>query len=109
MQPELMAEAIDNLISNALRYTPPGSRVAISFGNDPPSVCVDDSGPGLPPEEREAVFERFVRGRGASGDGSGLGLAIVREIAAMHGAQVSLCDSALGGLRAVIRLPPQAP
>jgi len=67
-------------------------------------VRVDDSGPGIPPEDRARVFDRFYRRDGGESTGSGLGLAIVRAIAQRHGAQVSLADSPLGGLRAELRL-----
>ena len=96
IQPELMAEALNNLIDNAIRYTPPGGRVLIEVIGAPPSVRISDSGPGIPADERQAVFERFVRGRLATGEGSGLGLAIARDIAALHGATVLLGDSAWG-------------
>ena len=98
VQAELLSEALGNLVDNALRYCPPGSRVEISVQADPPALLVADSGPGLPADEREAVLERFARGRDAPGDGSGLGLAIVREIAELHGARLQLEDCALGGL-----------
>lgn len=105
LHPELMTEAIGNLIDNALRYTPRGGRVLIEFEAVPPAVRIADSGPGVPAEHRQAVFERFVRGPGAQGEGSGLGLAIVKEIATLHGAEVTLATSALGGAAFVIRLP----
>ena len=98
VQAELVSEALGNLVDNALRYAGAGSRVEISVGDHPPSLQVADSGPGLPADERATVLERFVRGRSATGDGSGLGLAIVREIAELHGAQLQLEPSALGGL-----------
>ncbi|OYV00804.1 MAG: hypothetical protein CFE45_07570 [Burkholderiales bacterium PBB5] len=98
VQPALVSEALGNLVDNALRYCPAGATVEIRVLSDPPTLQVDDSGPGLPPDEREAVLERFVRGRGAGGDGSGLGLAIVREIAELHRATLTLGDSPLGGL-----------
>jgi two-component system sensor histidine kinase TctE len=97
VHPELMAEALGNLLDNAIRYTPAGGRVLVQIQSDPPGVSICDSGPGIPDDEREAVFQRFVRGRAAPGDGSGLGLAIVRDIAALHGATVALADSPLGG------------
>lgn len=96
-QPELLSEALGNLLDNALRYTPRGGRVVIEFDAAPPAVRLSDSGPGVPDEERNAVFERLVRGRQATGEGSGLGLAIVRDIAALHDATVSLERSVLGG------------
>ncbi|HET9646582.1 MAG TPA: sensor histidine kinase N-terminal domain-containing protein [Burkholderiaceae bacterium] len=109
VQPELVSEALGNLIDNALRYTPEGGRVTIEVGQDPPALRVVDSGPGVPEEEREAVFERFVRGRAAHGEGSGLGLAIVRDIAALHGGRVSLSDSALGGASVTMQFPSPPP
>lgn len=102
MQPELMSEALGNLIDNAIRYTPSGGRIMVEVLTEPTRIRVSDSGPGIAEEERERVFERFVRGRVATGDGSGLGLAIVRDIAALHGASVTLTDSAWGGTRATI-------
>src|SRR5574338_300714 len=109
LHPELFAEALSNLLDNALHYTPRGGRVIIGFQQDPPGVRIADSGPGIPEAERERVFERFARGRQASGPGAGLGLAIVREIAALHGAEVSIGTSPLGGAEALIRFPAAAP
>ena len=102
MQPELMSEALGNLIDNAIRYTQAGGRIMVEVLTGPTRIRVSDSGPGIAEDERELVFERFVRGRLAIGDGSGLGLAIVRDIAALHGASVALSDSAWGGTRATI-------
>ncbi len=72
------------------------------------TLTVDDDGPGIPPADRDRVFERFVRldeGRDRDGGGSGLGLAIAREVARAHGGDVLLTVSPLGGLRAEVRLP----
>ena len=98
VQADLVGEALGNLVDNALRYCPPGSRVEIQVLAQPPTLQVADSGPGLPADQRSLVLERFVRGAGAPGDGSGLGLAIVQEIAHLHQASLSLDGSALGGL-----------
>jgi len=65
-------------------------------------VC--DSGPGVPEDEQQSIFERFVRGKGATGTGSGLGLAIVRDIAAIHGAQVRAFSAAPCGLCVELRM-----
>jgi signal transduction histidine kinase len=73
------------------------------------TVCVDDSGPGIPAEERPRVFDRFYRRAGSDTPGSGLGLAIVRAIADRHRAEVRLDDSPLGGLRIVVGLPRRPP
>ncbi|BEU96701.1 sensor histidine kinase [Acidovorax sp. DW039] len=102
-QSDLLSEALGNLLDNALRYTPRGGRVVMEFETNPPSIRVSDSGPGVPDEEREAVFERLVRGSKTTGEGSGLGLAIVRDIAIIHDADVRLEASALGGTSVVLR------
>jgi two-component system sensor histidine kinase TctE len=105
LQEDLMAEAIGNLLDNALRYTRGGGYVVVEFGRDPPSLCICDSGSGVPEEEQQSIFERFVRGTGAVGNGSGLGLAIVRDIAALHGARVRAFSAAGGGLCVEIEMP----
>jgi len=97
MIPDLIAEALGNLIDNAVRYTPYGGRVVVEVSAGPALVRVSDSGPGIDKAERVTVFERFVRGRSAEGEGSGLGLAIVQDIASLHGAVVSLGESEWGG------------
>lgn len=91
----LLAEAINNLIDNALRYTPsPGQvTVIVKRENDDVLLAVEDSGPGIAPEERERVFDRFYRVLGTSVDGSGLGLAIVQEIAHRHHATIQIMDA----------------
>jgi two-component system OmpR family sensor kinase len=106
----------NNLIDNALKYTPAGGRIDISVGEAAGHARVEicDSGPGIPAAERTRVFDRFYRGplsvdpsADASTDspsGSGLGLAIVQRIARQHGASVSLDDAgAQGGLRVTVR------
>ena len=103
MQRELLAEAVSNLLDNAIRYTPAGGRVLVEFGIEPPALRVSDSGPGIAPGERQAVLERFVRGRNAVGEGSGLGLAIVRDIAVLHDAQLLVGESDLGGAQVELR------
>jgi two-component system, OmpR family, sensor histidine kinase TctE len=90
--PMLLAQLVDNLIDNALRYTPAGGRVTVSTGcdGDLPYLSVVDTGPGIPADERGKVLERFYRITGTPGEGSGLGLAIVREVADRHGAELEL-------------------
>jgi two-component system OmpR family sensor kinase len=99
---------LGNLVSNALCYTPPGGKVDLATGQDEvgPFIEVCDSGPGIPLEDRERVFDRFYRRGQAGGPGSGLGLAIVKTIADRHQARVVLDDSRLGGLRARVEFPP---
>ena len=96
-----------NLVDNAVRYSPPGSRVEVRVRKDAGAVVleVDDSGPGIPESEHERVFDRFYRRSDATESGSGLGLAIVRSVANAHGAAVRLGRSALGGLQVVVRFP----
>ncbi|HUO70280.1 MAG TPA: HAMP domain-containing sensor histidine kinase [Solirubrobacteraceae bacterium] len=100
-----------NLIENALRHTPPGTRVrARSATEDGLAVLtVEDNGPGIAPELERRIFERFVRGGRDGGRGSGLGLAIVRAVAESHGGTVTLehpeTDPPNPGTRFVIRIP----
>nr|WP_242533354.1 ATP-binding protein [Niveibacterium umoris] len=98
---------INNLIDNAVRYTPAGGQVDVSVAATASEValCVEDSGPGIPPEEHERVFERFRRLAGADQPGTGLGLAIVKNVAERHGAQVRLENRAEGGLRVRVVWP----
>ena len=86
------ASCSTNLIDNAIRYTAPSGRARVSVQRDDTTVqlIVQDNGPGIPPDERERVFDRFYRGRDAAAGGSGLGLAIVRQVADMHGGSVAL-------------------
>ncbi len=101
---DLIAEALGNLLDNAIRYTPAGGRVMVEVLDAPTLIRVSDSGPGIAIEERGSVLERFVRGRVTTGEGSGLGLAIVREIASLHGASLSLDQSPWGhGLTVTVR------
>jgi len=90
---------------NAVRYSPKGERVEVRVNGigGVPTIQVDDAGPGIPPSERERVFDRFYRRAANDEPGTGLGLALVRSIAARHRADVSLGDSPLGGLRATVR------
>jgi two-component system sensor histidine kinase QseC len=83
---------IRNIVDNAIRYTPAGGEVSVRIVNTRHAVIfrVTDSGPGIPPELRERVFERFFRVLGTTAPGSGLGLAIVSQIADLHHAQIAL-------------------
>jgi two-component system, OmpR family, sensor kinase len=97
-----------NLLENAVRHTPPGTRVEASTeARDGAAILtVQDSGPGIPAELSQRVFERFVRGGRDGARGSGLGLAIVRSVAQSHGGTVELERPESGvGTRFVIRIP----
>jgi two-component system OmpR family sensor kinase len=97
-----------NLIDNAIKYTPPGGTVDVEViqGERGPVLCVEDSGPGISPEERERVFSRFYRVPGSAAGGSGLGLAIIKAIAERHGAALVLGQSGrLGGLQVKVEFP----
>jgi two-component system OmpR family sensor kinase len=99
-----------NLIQNALVHTPEGTAVDVRAGREGSHVVIEvsDEGPGVPPEMRAQIFDRFVRGdgdRGVAGSGSGLGLAIVRAVADSLGGTVELGDNEAGGARFTVRIP----
>lgn len=103
---------VGNLADNAIRYTPPGGRVdlAIYPERDWAVVQVTDTGPGIPPAERERVFDRFYRKPGSAGQGSGLGLAIAKGIVDRHRGVITLDDGPGGaGLTVTVRLPLSMP
>lgn len=91
----LLGEALNNLIDNALRYTPSPGRITVSLSKNQRQVvlAIEDSGPGIAPDERERVFDRFYRVLGSRAEGSGLGLAIVKEIAVRHHAKIQITDA----------------
>jgi signal transduction histidine kinase len=99
-----------NLVENALIHTPSGTPITVSVRREGASAVLEvaDRGPGVPPEMRERVFERFARAGGDHGSGrrgSGLGLAIVRAVTDAHGGDVELRDAEGGGARFVVTLP----
>lgn len=105
---ESMGSLIDNLVDNAIKYSPDGGQVTVSLGEEGEVVVlrVSDQGPGIPAELRERVFERFVRLDGARCHGSGLGLTIVERAAGQHQAEVLLLDGPGGvGLTVEVRFP----
>jgi two-component system sensor histidine kinase QseC len=108
---ESIGALVDNLVDNAVKYSPAGSLVKVSIsaydkGTDVDiELCVTDQGPGIPIDLRRKVFERFFRLPDQTQSGSGLGLAIVERAAAQHGAVVSLSDGPQGhGLSVLVRL-----
>ena len=109
--PNELHRVVANLLGNAFTHTPPGSpvRLRLERAGDMALLSVSDSGAGIPPELRESVFERFVRGADRAdcegrGD-TGIGLAIVRAVAEDHGGDVRLDQSETGGARFEVRLP----
>jgi two-component system osmolarity sensor histidine kinase EnvZ len=107
VKPAAFKRCLANLVSNAARFA---DVIAINGHRDHRwlTVTVDDDGPGIPASLREEVFKPFLRldsARNQDQGGSGLGLAIARDIARSHGGDITLSDSPLGGLRAVVRVP----
>lgn len=102
--PERLGRAINNLLDNAARHSPPGATVEVRVG--PEGVTVRDHGPGVDREDQPYVFDRFFRGRSSRGrQGSGLGLAIVRQVTEQHGGSVSVTNASDGGAIFRLRLP----
>jgi two-component system OmpR family sensor kinase/two-component system sensor histidine kinase QseC len=106
---------VRNLVDNAVRYTPEGGCVRVRTraasgiaGREAALLEVADSGPGIPPADRERAFDRFYRRAGSPEGGSGLGLAIVKAVADRHGAEVRLGDAPEGGLLVTVVFPPAA-
>lgn len=109
---ESMGSLVDNLVDNAIKYSPDGAHVTVSLDatDDDEAAAillrVSDQGPGIPPALRERVFERFVRLDGSRCHGSGLGLTIVERAAGQHGATVQLLDGPGGvGTTVEVRFP----
>ena len=108
-QADALAVLLRNLLDNALRHAPDGGRVRVTVApaaTESPgaTLTVEDSGPGIAPEDRARVLDRFYRVPGTTGSGSGLGLAIVKAVAERQGATLALDASpALSGLRVLLR------
>lgn len=108
--PDLLAQVVRNLLTNAHRYAGPAGRVMLSARADRENlvVVVEDDGPGIPEDERERVFDRFHRSEAArdrASGASGLGLGITRSIVDRHGGRIWIDDSPLGGARVSFSLP----
>ena len=105
-----LTRVVRNLVDNAERHAHTRLHLELSQTADAALIAIEDDGPGVPEEERERIFERFVRldaSRARDDGGSGLGLAIVHEIIAAHGGEVGVGESSLGGARFEVRLPTQ--
>ena len=100
--PDKLRSVFDNLIGNAVKFTPAGGSVSVLARSSGDQALIDviDSGPGVPPEERDSIFDSFFRGRARASarvEGSGLGLAIAREFVEAHGGRISVLAEARGG------------
>ena len=107
VKPAAFKRCLANLVSNAARHA---NAISINGRRDHRylTVTIDDDGPGIPPDKREEVFKPFLRldsARNQDEGGTGLGLAIARDIARSHGGDITLADSPMGGLRAIVRIP----
>ena len=113
--PARLRQLVMILVDNAIRHSPRGGavRVVVRPAGDAASVAVEDAGPGVPPEDRPRVFDRFWRAPGAPAGGTGLGLAIAKWIAEHHDGTISVDQSPAGGARFEVRIPtsplPEAP
>jgi signal transduction histidine kinase len=107
---DLLTVVFTNVIGNAIKYTPPAGRIAIAVSQPVPTqveIAVSDTGPGVPPEALEKIFQRFARLTRDERQlivGSGLGLPIARQIVELHGGQI-WAENVEGGARFVVRLP----
>ncbi len=102
---EAVRAALSNLVENALSHTPPETTVSIRLTPEP-TVEVVDCGPGVPPDKRDQIFERFWKGD-RNGKGAGLGLAIVKHIMTALQGSVSISDNPGGGAAFTLRFPPK--
>jgi signal transduction histidine kinase len=113
LDPDLIAQVVRNLLDNADRYAGDGPvRLSTRPAGSSLIVTVDDAGPGIPPGDRERVFDRFHRrdsARDRASGGSGLGLGIARAIVSAHGGRIWVDDSPLGGARVSFSLPRFSP
>jgi len=108
--PDLLARAVQNLVSNAIKYSPPGTEVTVSAAGDEAAVSIEvaDQGYGIPEADQARIFDKFYRVprvQDAGVPGTGLGLSLVREIAELHGGSVTVRSEVNAGSRFVLRIP----
>ncbi len=108
---EELERVLANLLGNAFRHARRNVRCTLRAAGDRAAVSVEDDGPGIPPELRQAVFDRFRQGagRGGGGGSAGLGLAIARDLVELHGGRIEAGEAAAGGARLSFELPLRAP
>ena len=110
---QLLTRLVRNLIDNAARHTATDVHIALRRNGQTATLDVDDNGPGVPPADRDRIFQRFTRideARGRTDGGAGLGLAIARQVAHAHGGEVRCDDAPTGGARFSVTLPaPEMP
>lgn len=107
VRPSAFSRLLANIVGNAFRYAR-NIRVSATHTRGRLTMIIDDDGPGIPAESREDVFKPFMRldtARNLDASGTGLGLSIARDIARSHGGDITLEDSPMGGLRAIVRVP----
>jgi signal transduction histidine kinase len=105
--PDLLFQAVANLLDNAVKHGPQNGSILLSAGRraDYVKISISDSGPGIPQNERERVFDRFYRVPGSEpAPGVGLGLSLVRSVAELHGGAVRFGEPAVGSV-AILTLP----
>jgi signal transduction histidine kinase len=108
-------QILGNLVANAIKFSPPGGRVTVRAAGEQPGTVrleVRDTGPGIPPEERERVFDRFYQGRRLAEErpgGTGLGLTIARHLVELHGGRIWVDPGSGGGSVFVVLLPAAPP
>jgi signal transduction histidine kinase len=108
LDPLRIEQVLTNLLSNAVRYSPPGGDIEVSVSATPgagPRLAVRDHGQGIPPEHRQRVFDRFYQADPAASGGLGLGLYISQQIVEQHGGRLDVESPADGGTRLVVSLP----
>lgn len=109
VNPEVIGVLMRNIVQNAIKFSPPGARVAVRLWQAGPEIVlrVADEGHGIPPEHREKIFERFYRIDKSRAPGTGLGLAMVKWVADLYGAKIAIADNSPRGTVFTVTLPQQ--